>query len=99
MSQQLVSQVIKKTCEGCGQEKKYELVDAGEETIREMQDWYAIVREVWVGDRFQKIISQACCLACVPLAAVKLALPVTQEPDALDGINLDSLRAKNIRPN
>lgn len=99
MSQRIISQTIKKICEGCGQEKTYELVDAGEDTIKELQNWYTIVREVWVGDHFEKLMAHAYGLECVPVAAVKLMLPELPREDAMDGIDLDSLRAKNIQPN
>lgn len=75
MAQQLTSHKIKRTCDGCGKEQEFELVGASPESIREMTGWYSVVREVFDGAEFQKLIVQACGLECVPAAAAKLALP------------------------
>ena len=90
MSQEIVSQRIKRTCQGCDAVKEYELVGMSEDTTKEMQDWYTVIREVFDGERFVKIMAQACSLACVPAAAVKLALPPQPEEPEID---LASLRS------
>jgi hypothetical protein len=95
MSQEMISQKIRRTCEGCGVVKEWELIGMGEETIIEMQNWYTIIREVFFDGKFEKIMVQACSLACTPAAAIKLALPkVAEEPS--DDIDLASLRASNM---
>jgi len=90
MSQECVSQKIKRTCDACGTEREWELIGPSENTLREMENWYTVIREVVVGDRFQKLLAQACSLACVPVAAVKLALPPA--PPEAPEIDLASLR-------
>lgn len=95
MSQEMISQRIKRTCEGCGLVKEWELIGMGEETILEMQNWYVVIREVFFDGRFTKIMVQSCSLACVPAAAIKLALPRLAEEPA-DDIDLESLRASNL---
>ena len=93
MSQQLISQKIKRTCEGCGLEKEWELVGAPAEQVVEMTQWYTIIREVYdpQEQHFVKLTVQACSLPCVPAAAVKVAvLPQNDEP--ADPIDLGSLR-------
>lgn len=92
MSQEVISQKIKKTCEGCGEVHEYELVGPSEKTLKDLQEWYTVVREVFDGEHFVKLMVQACCLACVPAAAVKLALPPAPEEPAID---LASLRQGN----
>lgn len=94
MSQDIISQKIKRTCEGCGTVKEWELVGMQEDTIKEMQDWYTIIREVYAEGHFVKVMVQACSLACTPVAAVKLALPKMEDEPA-DNIDLASLRASN----
>lgn len=95
MSQEITSQKIKRVCEGCGVVKEWELVGMQEDTVKEMQEWYTIIREVFVDGRFVKIMVQACSLACTPVAAVKLALPKMEDEPA-DNIDLASLRAANL---
>jgi hypothetical protein len=92
------SQKMKRVCDACGSEKEWELIGVQEAAILEMQEWYMITRAVVVNGQFQKISVNACSLACVPAAAVKLALPEQREPD--DNIDLASLRAANFnQPN
>lgn len=95
MSQEMISQKIKRTCDACGATKEWELIGMQEETIREMQDWYTVIREVFFNGQFTKIMVQACSLACTPAAAVKLALPKLQEEPA-DDIDLASLRTSDL---
>lgn len=92
------SQKMKRVCDACGTEKEWELVGVQEAAILEMQEWYMVTRAVAVNGQFQKISANACTLACVPAAAVKLALPEQQEPE--DNIDLGALRASNFnQPN
>ena len=92
MSQEVVSQKVKRECQGCGAAKEWEWVGAGEDIAREMGEWYAISREVFVEGRVQRLGVHACSLPCVPAAAIKLALPEIHDEPA-DDIDLDSLRA------
>lgn len=92
MTQVMTSQKIKRTCDACGAEKEWELVGLTDEIIAEMQNWYTVIREVFNGERFVKTMVQSCSLACVPAAAVKLALPKVQERPEID---LESLRANS----
>jgi len=96
MSQEVISQKIQRTCEGCGTVKEWELVGMGEDAVTEMEQWYTIIREVFFDGRFQKIMVQACCLGCLPAAGIKLALPKVAEEEQTDNIDLDSLRTERI---
>ena len=98
MSHEIVSQKIKRTCDACSKVAEWDLIGLQPETIREMQDWYTVIREVWFDGRFEKIMVQTCSLECVPAGAIKLALPKVQEEPA-DNIDLASLRASAIQPN
>jgi hypothetical protein len=98
MSVQMVSQKIKKTCEGCGVEKIYEMIEEpSAETIKELENWYTLVREMLVPDgrngaKYEKFMVQAHEPACVPVALLKLMkLGVTVEEPA-DEIDLASLQ-------
>jgi hypothetical protein len=93
MSQQLISQLVKQTCDACGASKEYELSTVTEETLKSMQEWYTVSRQVIIDGQLQKIGGQACCLACVPAAAVKLALPKQDSVEGADDhIDLASLQ-------
>lgn len=98
MSEIILSQKMLRTCEACGASKEWELVAAKEADILEMQEWYLVTRAVVIDRQFTKISANACSLACVPAAAVKLALPMAAEEPA-DDIDMESLRAANIQPN
>jgi len=98
MSQEMISQKIKRACDACGKTAEWDLIGLQPETIREIQDWYTVIREVWFDGRWEKIAVQVCSLACVPAGAIKLALPKMQEEPA-DNIDLASLRASAIQPN
>lgn len=91
MSQEVISQKIRRICQGCELTKEFELIGAGPETIEEMSQWYSVIREVFDPEtgHFIKMIVQACSLACVPAAAVRLALPPKREEPEID---LESLR-------
>jgi hypothetical protein len=95
MSQEIVSQKLKRTCDGCGSVVEWEMIGLQEATIIEMQEWYTIIREVFVEGRFVKIMVQACSLACTPAAAIKLALPKMREEPA-DNIDLAALRVSDL---
>ncbi len=87
--QEVISQKIRRTCQGCDAVQEWELISPSENTINQMQEWYTVLREILVDGHFEKLCVQACCLACVPAAAVKLALP-TRLPEP--AINLADLQ-------
>ena len=100
MSEIMSSQKMKRTCDACGAEKEWELVNVTETALNEMQEWYMITRKIIVQGpdgrpQFTAISANACSLPCVPAAAVKLALPPQTEEPA-DNIDLASLRASNF---
>ena len=98
MSKEVVSQRLKQICEGCGAVKEWELVgvDDGSPVLAEMQEWYVVGRKIIdQNGRPVSISADACSLACVPAAAVKLALPKFEDQPA-DNIDLASLRASNF---
>ena len=90
MSQKVISQKLQRTCDACEKVSEWELVDANEETILDMQNWYTVIREVFADGGFVKIMVQVCSLACVPAGAVKLALPKRVESE--EPIDLASLQ-------
>ena len=99
MSEIMSCQKMQRTCDACVAMKEWELIGVQEPAILEMQEWYLITRAVVMNGRFEKLSVNACCLACVPAAAVKLALPVPAEEPA-DDIDLSQLRAANFeQPN
>ena len=93
MTQELISQRIKRTCEGCGQVKEWELVEAPDADIVSMSEWCTAIREIPHEGKFIKLVVQACSLACVNKAAEKLYV---QPEEPADDINLASLRAQSI---
>ena len=100
MSKELVSQsqIMKQTCEGCGASKTWELVgvEDGSPVLAEMQEWYVVGRKIIdPNGRPVSISADACSLACVPAAAVNLALPKFKDQPA-DDIDLASLRVSNL---
>lgn len=92
--QETISQKIRRTCQGCEVVKEFELIGASPDVIEEMTAWYTVIREVFDPEtgHFVKMLVQACSLACVPGAAVKLALPTREEPS----IDLASLRTDGV---
>lgn len=94
MSQKIISQRVQRTCEGCGKVQEWEFVEPSENTMREMQTWYTVIREVFVEaeGRWVKLLAQSCCLACVPAAATKLALPPQPTDPGPSEIDLAALR-------
>jgi len=98
MSKELVSQVMQQTCDACGATKKWELIgaDMNEPLLEEMQEWYIVQRKVVVRGQLTAIAADACSLACVPAAAVKLALP-PQSGEDQGSIDLASLQAANFQ--
>jgi hypothetical protein len=97
MSQEIISQKMRRTCQGCELVKEFELVNMTPETSNDMQGWYTVIREVLDPQegRFVKMMVQACSLACVPVAAVKLVLP---DLEPTSDIDLKSLRAGSSDP-
>lgn len=95
MSKELVSQIMEQKCDACGAVKRWELVgaDMNEPILEEMQEWYIVNRKVIIRGQMTAIAADACSLACVPAAAVKLALP--SQETAADNIDLASLRVGN----
>lgn len=97
MSKALLSQVMEQTCDGCGAVKKWELVGAemNEPLLEDMQEWYIASRKVIIRGQLTTIAADACSLACLPAAGVKLALPSADM--AADNIDLAALRAANYQ--
>ena len=94
MSKEITSQKLQQKCEGCGTVVEWELVGADDHPniLAEMQEWYIVGRKVVAPNgQLTSLSADACSLACVPAAAVKLALPKFEEPE--DTIDLASLRA------
>jgi hypothetical protein len=97
MSQEMVSQKLQRTCDGCGLVKVWEMVNIQErpEQIEEMQAWYTVVREVFMpGEGFIKMMVQTCSADCLNKAAEKLKLPEPEPvPEESDSIDLAALQA------
>lgn len=93
MSQHVVSQKIKRTCQGCDFEAEYELINASDDTIAEMQNWYTVIREVFDGQGFVKMMVQAHSLDCMRKAAEKMVLPPIENETPID---LTTLRNTEI---
>ena len=71
--------------------------DSNEPLLEEMQAWYIVRRKVILRGQLTEIAADACSLACVPAAAVKLALP--PQDTAADNIDLAALRVTTEQPN
>lgn len=86
MSEQVISQKLKRICDGCGKEFVYEMVDTPDEVITEMTQWIVLARQVADSKtgRFIGLKGQACSLPCVNLAALKLAQVPSNMPDDID---------------
>ncbi len=95
MPEFLSSQKMTRICDGCGAKKEWEMVGVQEAAVIEMQEWYMITRGMIVEGRLAKLTKYACGLSCVPVAAVKLAVP-PQDEEPADDIDLASLRASNF---
>jgi hypothetical protein len=89
MSQRVVSQIVERTCDGCGKVETYDLAAPSQETLLAMCEWYMIGRQFPSGEAVK---AQACSLECVPVVAVKIATP-SSAPEQDAPIDLDSLRA------
>lgn len=96
MTTRIITQIGEKTCDGCGATIKMELAVAEgtpefDKLSEMLSEWYKVGRKVYVRSHGQFVESQveACCLACVPAAAVKLAMPPADDEPA---INLRSLQ-------
>ena len=95
MSTRIKSHVGEKTCEGCGKVVEVDLAAQPgtpefEAVSEVLNSWYKVGRRLFLKDRGQVLETQAeaCCLSCVPAAAVKLAMPPMEE----DSIDLNSLQ-------
>lgn len=86
MSQEVISQVVERTCEGCGKKVKFEMVNPTDDAVTEMTEWFTVVREIAdsATGRFVKIMVQACSLPCITAAALKLAQVPSNTPDDID---------------
>lgn len=104
MATEMISQKIKKTCDACGKQVEYELWNATDETMAALTTWYTVVREVVLltqqGPQFSKKLALACSLECVPITALKLAMPSTGVPGDEDKpeVDLASLQQNNSDP-
>jgi hypothetical protein len=94
MSQRVVSQIVERTCDGCGKVEKYDLAAPTQESLLAMCEWYMIGRQFPSGEAVK---AQACSLECVPVVAVKIALPPA-EPQDEPAIDLSALRAGDFNP-
>lgn len=95
MSQEMVSQLLKRTCDGCGLCKTWEMVNLHERPaqIIEMQAWFTVVREVFMpGEGFVKMMVQVCSSDCITVAAAKLKLPEPEQEVPADSIDLAALQ-------
>lgn len=93
MSQRTKTNVVERTCDGCGVVKEWDMVGITPAIVEDMTQWFTVIREIWTGDRFEKLLVQACSVACVPAAAVKILLPsAPPEDQELDDIDLGKLR-------
>jgi hypothetical protein len=94
----MISQRVRQTCDGCGESKDTETVGISEqEVVAEIVRWYVVGRKALINGQLEQLSVDACCLSCVPVAAVKLALPTPTEEPA-DNIDMNSLRAGNVDP-
>jgi|ERR1035437_4353007 hypothetical protein len=98
MSKQMISQRVKQTCDGCGESTETETIGVSEqEIVTEIQKWYVAGKKAMVDGQLVQLSVDACCLACVPAAAIKLALPKVEEP--ADNIDLGALRVGDLGAN
>ena len=77
MAQVVISQKIKRTCDGCGKDFEYELIgERPDAEIDELFAWFTLIREVADPEsgRMAKLMVQAHSLECVPAAACKIAV-------------------------
>lgn len=93
MSQEIVSNKIRKTCEGCGKSRDYELigVDVNVPALNELKEWRTIIREVYHQGQFLKLATWACSAECVVAADAKIQVPDFVE-EISDGIDLSKLQ-------
>jgi hypothetical protein len=92
MAKEVTSQKLKYTCDGCGLVKEWEVMNAKPEVIKEMQEWYEVGRKVIFRDQLIALASQACGIACIPAAALKLAIPQVSDDELDSDIDLASLQ-------
>lgn len=92
MSQEVISQRVKFTCQGCEKSEEFELVPQTVEVLEKMSKYFTLSRNVVENGQVYQLKVQACGIACVPAAATKLlVLPSASEP--VDDINLADLQA------
>jgi hypothetical protein len=94
MSEEIVSQRLKRICDGCGAEKEWEIANPSDSTIMEMHEWYTIVRVLPIEGRYAKVAVQACRAACLESAGNKLNSWKFSDPD--DNINLANLQVSGL---
>lgn len=74
--QRITSQILEKTCDGCGAVKVYDLVQLTEASVAELESWRTLVREVYMdrgdgqGPAFHKIMYQSCSQPCTTICDV-----------------------------
>lgn len=98
MGQELISQKIKRVCDGCGLVKEWELIHASNEQMIEMTEWYVVIHELFDAyeGQFKKLNVSCCSLPCVPAAAIKIAVLPVREEQADTDIDLEALRASTM---
>jgi hypothetical protein len=87
MSQTVISQKIKRTCDGCQKEFEYELIGQRPDTeIEELFNWVTLIRELPDQEtgRMAKIMVQAHSLECIPAAGCKLYAVAQQNEPNID---------------
>lgn len=96
MSKEVLSQIMKQTCDGCGKSHEWELVGAEQNFVilAEMQEWFDIGRKAIVDGQMRQLSANACSAVCVAIVALKLLIPPPEEP--ADNIDLESLRVPRV---
>ena len=98
MSKEMMSQIVKQTCDGCGSVKETQTIGVSQqEIVDEIVKWYVVGRKVLINGELVQLSVDACSLECVPAAAIKLALPTPQE-EPPDNIDLAALRVGSGDP-
>lgn len=96
MSKNVISQKVKYICEGCKKEVTYELVDATDDTVYELQNWRTVIREILHDGQWVQLRVGACSRECLATADAVLKIPDPRT--STDGIiDMNSLRASNIQ--
>ena len=100
MSKEVISQILKQTCEGCGKSVDWQLCGADDNPnmLNEMQQWFVVGRKIVnKHDQLVAISGDACSVTCVAVVAVKLSNP--EASSDTNKIDLSSLRAGNLDAN